>query len=94
MFTWKEGKREKVLKKHKVDFEKIKDIFDDPFSIDFTDEEHSTPDEIRYGIIGKTARYGLIALYYTFEDEITAKFITARRAEKWMVNVYEQQRYR
>ena len=94
MFTWDEEKREKVIREHKVDFAKITDVFDDPFSIDFTDEEHSTPDEIRYGIIGKTSRYGLVALYYTFEDEITAKFITARGAEKWMVNVYEQQRYR
>ena len=87
MFTWDEVKREKVVKEHKVDFAKIEDIFDDPFSIDFTDEDHSTPDEIRYGIIGKTSLYGLVALYYTFEDETTTKFITARHAEKWMVNV-------
>jgi len=88
----KNGKR--LSKSIKLIFAKIEDVFDDPFSIDFTDEEHSTPDEIRYGIIGKTSQYGLVALYYTFEDETTAKFITARGAEKWMVIVYEQQRYR
>jgi uncharacterized DUF497 family protein len=47
------------LKNHKVDFAKIEDIFDDPLAIYFADDEHSTFEEIRNGVIGKTAQYGL-----------------------------------
>lgn len=40
-FTWDETKREKVLAEHKVDFAKIQDVFDDVFSLDYQDSEHS-----------------------------------------------------
>lgn len=93
MFNWDEIKREKVLKNHKVDFAKIEDIFEDPLAIYFADDEHSTFEEIRNGVIGKTAQYGLTVLYFTLDAEET-RFITARRAERWMVRIYEKQRYR
>jgi len=93
-FTWDETKREKVLAEHKIDFAKIFDVFEDVFSMDYQDSEHSDDDELRYGIIGKTAEYGLVAAFYTLENETTIRFITARKAEKWMVNDYEEQRRR
>lgn len=92
MFTWKEGKREKVLKKHKVDFEKIKDIFDDPFSIDFTDYEHSSEDETRYAKIAFTAEYGLVFLIYTETEFDAVGFVTAGRAENWTAKEYERRK--
>jgi uncharacterized DUF497 family protein len=93
MFVWNESKRKQVIEQHGVDFAEIEDIFEDAFSIDFIDEEHSTNAETRYGVIGKTAGYGLVILIYTAKDE-QIRFITARRAEKWMVNDYEQQEKR
>ncbi|MEP6900430.1 MAG: BrnT family toxin [Actinomycetota bacterium] len=72
---------------------KIYDVFDDSFAVYFDDYEHSDETEIRQVIIGKTVRYGLIVLIYIFENE-KIRFITARRAEKWMVKKYEQQRKR
>ena len=90
MFVWDESKRKRVNEEHYIDFAQIEDVFEDAFSIDFIDEEHSSEKEIRYGVIGKTATYGLVILIYSVSgDEI--RFITARRAEKWMVNKYEQQ---
>ncbi len=92
-FVWNESKRKRVIKEHGVDFAEIKDIFEDVFSIDFEDYEHSNQAEIRYGVIGKTAAYGLVvANYTTTETEI--RFITARRAENWMVKEYEKRRKR
>ncbi|HEX8737195.1 MAG TPA: BrnT family toxin [Pyrinomonadaceae bacterium] len=93
MFVWDESKRERVIKEHGVDFDGITDIFADPFSIDYEDYEHSEDDETRYGKIGKTVEFGLVVLIYSVRDE-EIRFITARRAEKWMVNEYEQQRKR
>lgn len=94
MFIWDDSKKAKVLEEHKVDFDLISDIFEDPFSIDFEDEEHSDEEEIRYGVIGKTAEYGLVVLIYTVTVDDDIRFITARRAEKWMVKKYEEQRKR
>lgn len=93
MFIWDEAKRAKVIEEHGIDFDLISDVFEDAYSIDFEDEEHSDEDEIRYGIIAKTAAYGLIILIYTVTDD-DIRFITSRRAEKWMVREYEKQRKR
>ncbi len=93
-FTWNEKKRLQVEKSHKVDFERLKDIFNDPFAIEFVDENHSTDEEIRFGIIGFTVEYGLIYLVF-FEVSINfIRCITARKAEKWMVKRYEQEKSR
>ena len=40
MFSWDESKREKVIAEHSIDFARIEDVFDDPFSIDYADYEH------------------------------------------------------
>ena len=93
MFVWNESKRKQVTKEHGIDFAKIQDIFEDVFSIDFEDYEHSTETEIRYGVIGKTVAYGLIVAHYT-TTETEIRLITARRAENWMVKEYEKRRKR
>ncbi len=89
-FTWNPQKAEKVKIEHKIDFEKIKDVFEDSFSLDLIDELHSTSDEERFIIVGKTAYYGLIHLVYTMKSDDEIHFITARKAEKWYVKKYEE----
>lgn len=86
MFVWDEAKREKVIEAHGVDFALISDIFDDPFAIYNDDFGHSAA-ELRYTVLGLTARYGLVFLVFTYQDA-KVRFITARRAEKWMVKEY------
>lgn len=92
MITWEEKKRRMVIKNHGIDFEKIEDVFDDPYAIHYEDIEHDESEERRV-IIAKTTEYGLLSVVYTFRGE-DIRFITARRAEKWMVRLYEQQRNR
>ena len=89
-YAWDEHKRQKVKDEHKVDFDKLTDVFDDVFSLDYVDEEHSTGDEERIVIVGKTVEYGLILLVYAVQNENRIHFITARRAEKWLVQRYEE----
>jgi uncharacterized DUF497 family protein len=93
-FTWNEDKARKVREEHKIDFDRIKDVFDDPFAVEFTDETHSTDEEVRFAIIGLTVEYGLIYLVFTERNETHLHFITARKAENWMVKIYEQNRCR
>ena len=90
--TWDEKKRRQVINDHGVDLAKIEDVLDDPFAVDFSNEDHSATEERRI-IIGKTAAYGLIAAVYTVRGTET-RFVTARRAENWMVREYEKQRRR
>lgn len=54
-FTRDPAKRERVLAKHRVDFDRIKDVFDDPVALEFLDIEHSSEEEVRFAIIGLTA---------------------------------------
>ncbi len=93
-FTWNKDKAKKVKAEHKVNFEKLQDIFDDPFAIEFTDNAHSTDEEIRFAIIGFTANYGLIYLIFTETTETVLHFITARKAENWMAKLYDENRSR
>ena len=94
MFVWDESKRLKVIDGHKIDFALIFDVFEDAFAFDFEDYEHSTETEIRWGIIGQTSQYGLIVLIYTIIENDDVRFISARKAEKWMVKKYEENRRR
>ena len=93
-FTWEDNKKRKVREEHKIDFDKIKDVFDDPFAIEFDDEAHSTDYEVRFAIIGITVEYGLIYVVFTEPSETALHFITARKAENWMVKVYDKKRSR
>jgi uncharacterized DUF497 family protein len=92
--TWDEDKAAEVKREHHVDFARIIDIFSDPYAVEYKDEAHSTADETRYAIIGLTANYGLAFLSYTEPAEDEIHFITARRAEPWMVDEYEENRKR
>lgn len=94
MFVWDEAKRLKVIEDHKVDFALIFDVFEDSFAFDFEDFQHSDETEIRWGIIGQTSQYGLIMLIYKNIDDDDVRFITARKAEKWMVKKYEENKRR
>ncbi len=93
-YTWDPDKAKKVARDHKVKFAKIEDVFRDPFAVEFFDESHSDEDEARFGIIGITAEYGLIYLVFTEINEEALRFITGRKAERWMVNEYEEKRRR
>ena len=93
-YTWDERKAEKVKAEHKVEFEKIVEIFEDVYAVEFIDEKHSTEKEIRYAIIGLTAEYGITFLVFTTTNDNEYHFITARKAKGWMVKEYENNRRR
>jgi uncharacterized protein len=92
-FSWDEEKAAEVEREHHIEFAQIIDIFSDPFAVEFEDVAHSTVDETRYAIIGLTG-YGLVYLVYTEPTPDELHFITARRAEPWMVDEYEENRKR
>lgn len=86
--------KSKGCSRSQIDLDRIGDIFRDPFALEFIDESHSDEDEVRFGIIGLTAEYGLIYLVFIDIDTETLRLITARKADRWMVREYEEKRRR
>ena len=89
MFVWDDGKRLMVIQDHRVDLALLTDAFDDPFGVYFEDVEHSTDTEIRFNLIGVSAKYGLVYVTFTYEEG-NVRLITAWKAEKWAIKEYEQ----
>ncbi|HEX8096987.1 MAG TPA: BrnT family toxin [Pyrinomonadaceae bacterium] len=89
--------RRRLSKKSITSNSRLIDIFKDPCAVEFVDESHSTEMETRYAIVGLTAEYGLVCLVFTENEadaELELHFITARRAEPWMVDEYEKSKER
>jgi uncharacterized DUF497 family protein len=88
-FEWDEDKALANANKHRVSFEQAQQLFNDPRAVPYEDLEHSTHDETRYVMIGMSS-IGLLFVSFTYRDKIV-RLISARRAEKWMVKVYENE---
>jgi len=84
-FQWDATKAAENYAKHGVTFEAARDVFEDPFALDWFDESEAY-DEDRYAIIGMVdAR--LLYVAYTMKGE-AIRIISAREAEP-----YERRRY-
>jgi uncharacterized protein len=88
-FEWDDDKALANAKKHRVSFEQAREIFNDPRAVPYEDLEHSADDETRYVMIGMSS-IGLLSVSFTYRDKVV-RIISARRAEKWMVKVYEDE---
>jgi uncharacterized protein len=88
-FEWDDAKAQQNVKKHRVSFEQAREVFDDPRAVPFEDLEHSTDQETRYVMIGVSS-IGLLFVSFTFGDDVI-RLISARRVEKWMVELYESE---
>jgi uncharacterized DUF497 family protein len=88
-FEWDEAKAQQNAKKHRVPFEKAQEVFDDPRAVPFEDLEHSSHEQTRYVVIGMSS-IGLLFVSFAYGGEVI-RLISARRAEKWMVKVYEDE---
>lgn len=69
-----------------MSFEQAQQVFDDPRAVPFEDLKHSE-NETRYVMIGMSS-IGLLFVSFTYRDAVV-RLISARRAEKWMVKIYE-----
>lgn len=77
------------FRKHRISFEHAQEVFNDPRAVPFEDLEHSSRDETRYVMIGMSP-VGLLFVSFSYSDEVI-RLISARRAEKWMVKVYDDE---
>ncbi len=88
-YDWDNDKAAKNIEKHGVSFVDATAVFEDPRMMEFEDEEHSKA-EPRFNALGLTAK-GLIFVVFTEAQPGYIRIISARQAEKWMVDYYEKE---
>jgi uncharacterized DUF497 family protein len=77
-FQWDDSKAAANIAAHGVTFESARDVFRDPFALDWLDESEDYGED-RYAIIGM-AEGRLLYVAYTMRGE-TIRIISARGAE-------------
>jgi uncharacterized protein len=86
--VWSEKKNRQNIRKHKVDFNEAKSIFDDPLQISINDPDHSF-DEYRFITIGMIENNRLVIVAHTFRDD-KIRIITARKPTRGERKNYEE----
>jgi uncharacterized DUF497 family protein len=89
-WEWHDDKAELNLRRHHVSFEDAQQAFNDPYSLDIYDEDHSTVDERRFIRLGLTPK-GVLFVSYTLRNDRT-HIIHARKASKALEKEYEKYR--
>jgi uncharacterized DUF497 family protein len=87
-FEWDEAKARENLKKHKVNFDEGKTIFNDPFLLTFSDVDSSESEE-RYINIGLSAKNRVLVLIHT-ERRGKIRIISCRKAKARERRYYEE----
>jgi uncharacterized DUF497 family protein len=77
-FEWDDAKAAANLAKHGVSFEQARDVFDDPFAIDFVDDREDYG-ELRLILIGMVDHRLLVIAHTMTNDKV--RIISAREAE-------------
>jgi uncharacterized protein len=89
-FDWDEQKNKANRKKHGIWFEEARTVFDDPRALLFSDPDHSEEEE-RFVLLGaSSAGKALVVVHCYKESEELFRIISARKASKKEVKVYEE----
>jgi uncharacterized DUF497 family protein len=90
LFEWDDEKAKLNLRKHGVDFEEAKTVFEDPSALVLPDELHSE-DEERWIILGLSIVARVLLVVHTERAE-RLRIISARQATPSEREQYEHQR--
>ena len=91
VFNWSETKAEANEKKHGVSFEEAATVFKDEHAKFYDDEEHFDGED-RFLLLGysKISRLLMVCHCYRGKDDKIVRIISARKAEKYERNKYEE----
>lgn len=91
-FEWDPIKADANLLKHGVSFEEAETVFNDMFSIELYDPDHSD-DENRFIIVGESKEQRRIIVSYTERENrvriISARLITPKERRDYEYGTYE-----
>ena len=86
-FEWNEAKNRANIRKHGIDFNDVKDMFNHPM-LTFVDDREDYGEE-RWISIGQLQRHVSVVVYAERHED-TIRIISARKATKNEVRRYEQ----
>lgn len=86
-FEWDPGKASSNWRKHGVSFREASTVFNDPWSVTFSDPEHSYGEE-RYIIIGLSDANRILVVSHT-DRSYRVRLISAREATRHERRFYE-----
>ena len=90
IFEWDPDKNKSNMKKHGVDFEDAESVFQDEMALELFDDEHSK-DEDRYIIIGISSKTRELMVCHCYRNGGNIiRIISARRATKNEIALYER----
>ena len=91
MFEWDRKKNELNIFKHDVSFEEASTVFEDDYAVTLFDEDHSEYED-RFKIIGisKNLLELTVCHCYRGENEDIVRIISARKATKAEMEIYER----
>jgi uncharacterized protein len=87
-FEWDDAKAESNRRRHKITFEQARELFADPFIVDWIDEGHDEHEQ-RYNALGMVENRLLFVAYTIRENAI--RIISARRAEPFELRRYHEE---
>ncbi len=87
-YEWDDGKAASNFAKHGVTFEAARDVFKDPFAMEFVDDREDYGEE-RLILVGM-AGHRLLVVVYTLRDE-RIRLISARAAGSFEQRQYHEQ---
>jgi uncharacterized DUF497 family protein len=89
-FDWDERKNKANRAKRGVWFEEAQSVFDDPCALLFCDPDHSEEEE-RFILLGASSAGRILVVVHCYkESEELFRIISARKANKKEVKVYEE----
>ena len=90
-FEWDNGKAAWNERDHGVAFDEAATVFDDPYFVVLTDDDHSFG-ELRYWIIGESDRGRVLLVVYTERGD-AVRIISTRQATPREEKFYEEEKY-
>ncbi len=92
-FVWDANKAASNVRKHRIRFDEVVEVFFDPSSVTFPDEMHST-NEARLITIGNSKRSRILLVVHTEtnieSNDVIIRIISARRATRTERSTYEE----
>lgn len=88
-FVWDKRKERRNIRTHEVSFDEATTVFEDPFFVIATDEDHSF-EEKRFVILGKSKAGRLLVVAYAERGKDT-RIISARGATRKERKNYEEE---
>ena len=89
-FEWDERKNRTNRRKHGVWFEEAQSIFDDPRALLFPDPDHSE-DQERFILLGASSVGRVLLVVHCYNESAELfRIISARKANRKEVRVYEE----